>query len=74
MKLEISAVFIKGAEKEVKKEIKIGTQNTIENIIKELGIINVGYANFILNGQIVEQSNEVKDQDHLIIIPIFSGG
>ena len=74
MKLEISAVFIEGADLTVKKEIKIDTKKTIDDIIRDIGLKYEEYANFILNGESVDQSKYLNDEDYLVIMPIFSGG
>jgi len=72
--IEISDVFLKGKDKESKIEIQLNEPKKVIEILEEIGIENLGYANFYLNEIKVDKNTTVKNQDKLTVLPIVGGG
>ena len=74
MKIEISEVFLKERDKNSKTTIELDEHKKVIEILEEMGIENLGYANFYLNDVKVDKNTTVKNQDKLIVLPIVGGG
>ncbi|MFO7888196.1 MAG: MoaD/ThiS family protein [Eubacteriales bacterium] len=74
MKIEISEVFLKERDKNSKMSIELDEPKKVIEILEEMGIENLGYANFYLNDVKVDKNATVKNQDKLIVLPIVGGG
>ncbi len=74
MIIEISDIFLKDNDSRNKLEIQLDNPKKIIDILEELEIENLGYADFYLNDIKVKKNTEAKNDDKLIILPIVGGG
>ncbi|MDW7668010.1 MAG: MoaD/ThiS family protein [Bacillota bacterium] len=74
MIIEISDIFLKDNDSRNKLEIQLNSPKKIIEILEELEIENLGYADFYLNDIKVKKNTEAKNDDKLIVLPIVGGG
>jgi sulfur carrier protein ThiS len=72
VKIEISEIFID--ENKLKKNIEIEEPKKVVDILEELGVKNLGYADFYLNDKKVKKDTIAKNDDLLTVLPIIGGG
>jgi len=74
VKIEVSEIFID--ENKLKKniEIQLKEPKKVVDILEELGVQNLGYADFYLNDKKVKKDAIAKNDDLLTVLPIIGGG
>jgi len=74
MIIEISDIFLKENDSRKKLEIKLDKPKKIIEILEELEIENLGYADVYLNDIKVKKDTKAKNDDKLSVLPIVGGG
>ncbi len=74
MIIEISDIFLDQKDSKNILEIQLDKPKKIIDILEEIGVKNLGYANFYLNDRKVNKNNIAKNQDKLTVLPIVGGG
>jgi len=74
MEIEISDIFLKKNDDRKILEIQLEEPKKIIEILEELGIQNLGYADFYLNDIKVKKYNIAKNDDKLTVLPTIGGG
>ena len=74
MKIEISEIFLKENDSRKKLEIQLEKPKKIIEILEELEVENLGYADFYLNDIKVKKNATAENDDKLIVLPIVGGG
>lgn len=74
MIIEISDIFLKENDSRKKLEIQLDKPKKIIDILEELEIENLGYADVYLNDKKVKKDAKAKNDDKLTVLPIVGGG
>jgi sulfur carrier protein ThiS len=74
VKIEISEIFIDDNKLKKNIEIELKEPKKVVDILEELGVKNLGYADFYLNDKKVKKDTIAKNDDLLTVLPIIGGG
>ncbi|MDY0236282.1 MAG: MoaD/ThiS family protein [Gudongella sp.] len=74
MIIKISRVFLQEGDSNNLLQIKLAEPTKIDEILKEIKLEGMGYAEFYLNNKKVNKNTIARNEDELLIIPIFGGG
>ena len=74
MKIEISDIFLKENDDRKSIEIQLKEPKKIIEILEELEIENLGYADFYLNDIKVKKNATAENYDKLTVLPTIGGG